>query len=334
MKKIDQDLVKRLLLTHSPSGNEFAIRELIKEEITNYVDEIFVDKLGNLIARKKADGPKIMLAAHMDQIGLMVTHIDDKGYIRFTNIGGFSPSIALSQKVIFRNGTVGVIASERIENLKDLTLEKLYIDIGANSRKDAEKRVSIGDVCTYHGEVIIDDNKIISHALDDRIGCYILIETLKKLVTAENDLYFVFTVQEEVGLRGAKTAAFAIDPDYGIALDVTATGDTPKCLPMAVELGSGPAVKVKDNSILCHPLIKDFMVKTAESNSIPYQLEVLEFGGTDGGAIHLTRLGVPTGVLSIPCRYIHSNCEMVFLTDIVNAMELLKKMLVKKIELE
>lgn len=327
MKDLDFNLLKRLLNTYSPSGNETAICELIKNEVKDHADEVYTDTLGNLIVRKKGNGKKVLLAGHMDQIGLMVTYIDDKGFIRFTNVGGISPSVIFSQRIIFENGTIGVVGCEKIDSLKDLTLDKLFIDIGASSKEEAEKKVSIGDVCVYYSEVIMDSKNIVAPALDDRIGCFIMIEILKTLKTYQNDIYFVFTVQEEVGTRGAKTAGYAIEPDIAISYDVTATGDTPKARLMDVKLGHGPAVKIKDNSILCHPRVKNLMIEVAEKNSIPYQLEVLEFGGTDSGAIHLTKSGVPSGVLSIPCRYIHSNCEMVSIDDISNAIKLSIKIL-------
>ena len=333
MISLNTNLLQKLLSTYGPSGHELNISNLITEEIQGLVDDIKIDSLGNLIAHKKGSGPKIMLAGHMDQIGLMVTHIDDNGFLRFTNIGGISPSISLSQRVVFANGTIGVIGCEHIDSLKDLKLEKLYIDIGAKDKNEAKEMVSIGDTCVYYNHPIIDDKKIISQAIDDRIGCFIMIEALKLLSNIENDLYFVFTAQEEVGLRGAKTAAYGIEPDIAIAFDVTATGDTPKAKLMDVKLGDGPAIKIKDNSILCHPKVKEYMIKIEKNNNIPYQLEVLEFGGTDSGAIHLSKTGVPSGVLSVPCRYLHSTCEMVFISDVKNTIELTKYILENNIEI-
>ncbi len=332
MKTMDLELLKSLLSVFSPSGNEMRVTELIKEEIKDYVDELHIDPLGNLIARKKGNGKRIMLAGHMDQIGLMVTFIDDKGFLRFTNVGGISPTITLSQRVVFENGTIGVVGSEKLDSIKDLSLDKLFIDIGASTKAEAEERITIGDVCVYHSEPLIDDKKVVSQGMDDRIGCYVMIEALKNMGSSNNDLYFVFTSQEEVGIRGAKTSAYTVDPDYGIALDVTATGDTPKAKPMAVSLGAGPAIKIRDNSLLSHPKVKNYMIQQAKKNNIPYQLEVLEFGGTDSGAIHLTKAGVPAGVLSIPTRYVHSNCEMVFLSDIENSIKLLVKLVENEIE--
>ncbi|MBU5293215.1 M42 family metallopeptidase [Anaerosalibacter bizertensis] len=327
----NSELVKKLVNIYSPSGDENNIREFIKDEIKDFVDEVEIDSLGNLIARKKGKGKKIMLAAHMDQIGLMVTDIDDKGFLRFTNIGGISPVLSLGQKVIFKNGTVGVIFAEPVDNIGKLKLENMFIDIGVLNKEEAEKKVSIGDICVYESGFSENDNVIFSKCLDDRIGCFVLIETLKRVKNSDNDLYFVFTVQEEVGLRGARTSAYKINPDLGIAIDVTSSGDTPKAKRFAVSLNKGTAIKVKDNSILTHPKVRELMTEVAEENSIPYQMEVLEFGGTDSGAIHLTREGIPTGAISIPTRYVHSTVEMSSKKDINYSVDLLVKLLEKTI---
>ncbi|MBV1818475.1 M42 family metallopeptidase [Anaerosalibacter bizertensis] len=327
----NSELAKKLVNIYSPSGDENNIREFIKDEIKDFVDEVEIDSLGNLIARKKGKGKKIMLAAHMDQIGLMVTDIDDKGFLRFTNIGGISPVLSLGQKVIFKNGTVGVIFAEPVDNIGKLKLENMFIDIGVLNKEEAEKKVSIGDICVYESGFSENDNVIFSKCLDDRIGCFVLIETLKRVKNSDNDLYFVFTVQEEVGLRGARTSAYKINPDLGIAIDVTSSGDTPKAKRFAVSLNKGTAIKVKDNSILTHPKVRELMAEVAEENSIPYQMEVLEFGGTDSGAIHLTREGIPTGAISIPTRYVHSTVEMSSKKDINYSVDLLVKLLEKTI---
>ena len=329
--KFNTELMKELVGIYGPSGNENIIRAYIEKEIKNYVDEIKVDSLGNLIARKKGKGKRIMIAAHMDQIGFMITDIDDEGFLRFTNIGGISPFITLSQQVVFENGTVGVISSEPMEDMSKLKLSNMFIDIGTMNKEETEKLVSIGDVCVYNSQYGENDNVIFSKCLDDRVGCYIAIETIKQIESPKNDLYFVFTVQEEVGLRGAKTSAYGIEPEIGIALDVTGSGDTPKAKTFAVGIGKGTAIKVKDNSILTHPKLRQLMVDIAKENNIPYQMEVLEFGGTDSGAIHLIKEGVPSGVISIPTRYIHSTIEMASKNDIANSMKLLIELLNKDI---
>jgi len=209
----------------------------------------------------------------------------------------------------------------------------MYIDIGATSYEEASKQVSIGDMAVYYSPLSDSNGRYIGGAMDNRAGCALLIQTIKELKDCQNDAYFVFSVQEEVGLRGAKTSAYAINPDIGIAVDVTSTGDTPKARTMAVELGKGPGIKVKDGSVICHPKVKDMMIERAEDKDIPYQLEVLEWGGTDAGAIHLTREGVPSGAVSVPCRYIHSANEMVDRDDLENGVKLLVAILEKEIEL-
>ena len=326
-------LLEELVGIYGPSSNERLIREYISNEIKDYADEIEVDALGNLIARKKGNGKKIMISAHMDQIGLMVIDIDEKGFVRFTNVGGISPIISLSQQVIFENGTVGVIYAEPIDDISKIKLENMYIDIGAFSQEEAKKKVSIGDICIYKSEFGENENVVFTSYLDDRVGCFVAIEALKSIKEPINDLYFVFSVQEEVGLRGAKTAAYKINPDIGIALDVTGHGDTPKAKRFAVGLNKGAAIKVKDRSIICHPKIRELLVELAKENNIPYQMEVLEFGGTDSGAIHINKEGVPSGVISIPSRYVHSTIEMASKSDILNCTRLLVKFLENNLDI-
>ncbi|MDI6600698.1 MAG: M42 family metallopeptidase [Thermoanaerobacteraceae bacterium] len=317
-------LLRRLISIYGPSGNEEEIKEAIKEEIKGYVDEIRADTMGNLIAVKKGNGPKVMLAAHMDQIGLIVTYIDDKGFLRFAPVGGFNVTDLVDRKVRFKNGTVGVVSYENeIKEIKDVTLNNMYIDIGASSREEAISMVKVGDVAVYYTPFGENNGKCTSCAMDNRAACALLVEVIKSLKDSPHEIYFVFTVQEELGLRGATTAAYAIEPYAAIAVDVTDTGDTPKSLPMAVKLGAGPAIKVLDQSVMVHPAIKNIMIEEAEKLGIPYQMEVLKTGGTDSGAIALSKSGVPTGCLSIPCRYIHSDSEMVDISDIENGVKLL-----------
>jgi putative aminopeptidase FrvX len=318
------DLINRLTDSFGVSGNEEGIRETIINEIKNDIQEINVDTLGNLFAIKRGKGKKIMVAAHMDEIGVMATYIDDNGFIRFSNIGGVSSFISVGQKVKFKNGTLGAVFYEdKLEDMKNLKLSKMYIDIGAKDKKDAEKSVRIGDVACFVGDTKKLGNMVVSKALDDRSGCAVLIKAIKELPETDNEIYFVFTVQEELGLRGAKTAAYQLKPDIAIALDVTATGDTPEANLMEVKCGNGPAIKIKDRSVICHPEIKNLLEESAKRLNIPYQFEVLEFGGSDPGAIHISAGGVPSGAISIPCRYVHSPVETASLQDIENAVKLL-----------
>ena len=199
----------------------------------------------------------------------------------------------------------------------------MYIDIGASSDREAMERVSIGDSAVFKGDLRITGDMVTSKALDNRIGVYILIEVLKKIKSPENDLYFVFTTQEELGLRGARAAANAICPDVGLAVDVTDTGDTPNCNPMAVKLGDGPCIKFMDNSIITHKEVNDALKASAENTQTPVQYEVLKFGGTDAGAIHTSGIGVKTGAVSVPTRYIHTPRETVNMKDVEGAINII-----------
>ena len=316
-------VIQQLTEAFGPSGYETEVTDLIKEMVEAYADEVRTDVLGNVIAIKKGsqEGRDVMFAAHTDEIGLVVTFIDDKGFLRFANVGGVSVSTLVGNRVRFAGGAIGVIYQEK-GAWKDLTLDKLYIGIGAETKEEAQKMVRLGEFGIFHREFTDLGNRLIAKAMDDRIGCVVLIEALKKIQNPKNTLYFVFTAQEEVGLRGARTAAYGIDPDLGIALDVTLTGDMPEAMRMEVALGKGAAIKVKDSSLVVHPKVKDLLVQLAEENSIPYQMEVLERGGTDAGAIHLTKAGVPSGAISIPTRYVHSPSEMVDIRDVQACVDL------------
>jgi endoglucanase len=328
-------LIQLLTETFSPSGYETAIREVIRKEIKPLADEVRVDALGNLIARRGAkgkNGKRIMLAAHMDEIGLMVTHIDENGFIRFTGLGGIRLGALTGSRVRFIDGTPGVIGTDRLTDMsKAVTLEQCFIDVGATSKKDCP--VKVGDVCAFERPFLDLGKRLVAKSMDDRIGCVVIIEALRALKSTPHELYFVFTTQEEVGLRGATTSAFGVDPDIGLAVDVTGTGDTPKGSKMEVALGKGPAVKVKDAGMLADSRVVGWMVRTAEKNKIPYQREVLEGGSTDARAIQLARSGVPAGCLSVPTRYVHSPSEMVDYDDVQNSVKLLVTLLNAPIDL-
>jgi putative aminopeptidase FrvX len=317
------ELIRTLTETYGPAGNETRIRQVLRDMVKGKVDELKVDALGNLIAlRKGKGGKKVMLAAHMDEIGIVVNYVDEKGFLRFSALGGVFPHTLLGNRVEFENGVVGVIGVEKLESPDKVpTFDKLYIDVGAESREDCP--VKVGDIGVFSRPLIAQGQRLIAKAFDDRIGCAVLVKLLEEIGDCEHDLYIVFTVQEELGLRGAVTSAYGIAPDVGIAVDVTRTGDTPEAPKMAVALGKGPAVKVKDARMISHPGVRQALIRAAEQNGIPYQLEVLEGGTTDAAAIQLTREGIPTGVISIPCRYIHTPSEMVDLRDVENAVRLL-----------
>lgn len=316
-------VIKQLTEAFGPSGYETEVTGLIKTMVEEYVDEIKTDVLGNLFAIKKGSqgGRTIMFAAHTDEIGIVVTHIDDKGFLRFGNVGGVGISTLVGNRVRFAGGAVGAIYQEK-GSWKELTIDKLYIDIGAENKEEALQKVKLGEFGIFHREFEDLGDRLIAKSMDDRVGCAVLIDALKKIRNPKNTLYFVFTSQEEVGLRGARTAAYGLEPDLGIALDVTLTGDMPEARRMEVSLGKGAAIKVKDSSLITHPKVKDLLVNLAEENKIPYQMEVLEAGGTDAGAIHVTKAGVPSGAISIPTRYVHSPSEMVDIRDVKACVDL------------
>jgi tetrahedral aminopeptidase len=322
-------LIKKLVEAYGPSGREAGIREMVRAEIKPNCDYLTVDPLGNLIGvvRQKAKtGKKIMLAAHMDEIGVMVSHIDDHGFARFASIGWVNPLTSIGDRVRFADGRIGVIGMETREDEKSRPAnEHLYIDVGAASRETCPVRV--GDTAIFDRPLSEAGSRLIAKSMDDRIGVAILIETLRRLKRTPHEIQAVFTVQEEVGTRGAQTAAYQLGPDIGIAVDVTLTGDTPRGEKMNVALGKGPAVKVRDSGMIADPRIVEWMVERSTAARIPYQREVLEMGSTDARAIQLSRAGVATGCLSIPCRYVHSPSEMVDMGDVESAVNLLISML-------
>ena len=325
------ELIRKLVEAYGPSGVEEQVRAVIRAEVEPLADELRVDPLGSLIVRKQGEGQRIALSAHMDEIGVMVTYVDEKGFARFTRIGGLRTLTCVGARVAFADGTVGIIGIERKRRdiSKVPTFEQLYIDVGATSRDDCPVRV--GDAAVFVRPFVRVDGaqgtRLVAKAMDDRIGCAVLIETLRRLEHTSYDAYFVFSVQEEVGLRGARTATYGIDPDLAIAVDVTPTGDMPESRPMAVELGKGPAVKMQDREMIAHPAVRDMLIQRAEQAKIPYQREVLIWGSTDAAAMQVTRAGVPAGCLSIPCRYVHSPSEMVDEQDVENSVRLLLEVL-------
>lgn len=327
------ELLKKLTQANAPSGNEERLHQIITEEIKNYVDEITIDPLGNLIAHKKGAGPRVMFAAHMDEIGFVVTYIEENGFIRVSNIGGISPVASAYQRVIFENGVVGIMVLESGTAFADIAVKKLIVDIGARSRKEAEKKVKIGDCLAVMPELTrLSSGRYAAKAFDDRLACAVLSEVIRRGRKPAYDTYYVFTVQEEVGCRGSKPAAYAIAPDYAIAVDVTATGDTVGAAPMAVKLGKGAAIKIKDSSVLCSALMVDALTGLAKEAGIPYQYEVLVSGGTDTSSMQTARAGAHAGAVSIPTRYIHSPVETVDIKDVRACADLLEAAAVKGIK--
>ena len=332
-----KNLIQKLTETFSPSGFESAVRDVIRAEVAPYADEIRVDAIGNLIVRKGPDGNvenarKIMIAAHMDEIGIIASHIDDKGFVRFAAIGGVFPRNLPGGRVRFFNGTPGVIGVEPLDKPTETPpLEKCYIDVGASSNKNHP--IKIGDVAGFDRSFIDMGDKLVAKAMDDRIGCAVAIEALKALKSTPHNVFFVFTTQEEVGTRGAETSAYGIDPDLGFSIDVTMWGDSPNQRGLDVHLGKGPAIKIKDGGMLSDPRIVNWMISSADKAKLPYQREVLLGGTTDARAMQLVRAGVPVGCISIPCRYVHSPSEMVDYRDVQNAVKLIDVMLSGPVEI-
>ena len=315
-----KDTVKLLACAYGPAGREDNIAALIANELRPYVDEVRRDVLGNLIGFKKGtSGKTVMLSAHMDQIGLIVLDIDENGFLRFAPVGGVSPAVTACREVVFENGTRGIVYFENKKHtVGDIKTEDMFIDIGCTSREEALTHVSIGDICIYAPHFVDMGLRIACGALDDRVCCAVILEALKTLDTP-HDLYVVFTVQEEVGTRGAQTAAYAIKPDFSLNLDVTMSADTPECPVLPMKLGKGAAVKYMDRSAVYTRPVIEFMRSVAERNSIDIQSEILRAGGTDGGVIQSSRGGVAAGCISIPTRYIHSPIETVDLSDCIEA---------------
>ena len=309
--------LRALNACHGPSGDEGEVAAALERLAAPYADECRRDTLGNLIVRRKGEGPKVMFSAHMDSIGMIVTHIDDKGFLRFGKLGGLAPHEILSAPIRFANGTRGLVALENKVEAKEMKLEHLYLDIGARSREEAQQLVQVGDTAVFDTPCFVSAGRIAGPYLDNRLSCVALLMALERLKESPNDLYFVFSVQEELGLRGARTAAFGIDPDYGVAVDVTCPDDEVGADHTgSTALGAGAAIKVMDHSVICHPQMVSQLEALAKARGIPCQRDVMQAGGTDAGAIHQARSGVVTGGISIPCRYTHMPMELSDLGDV------------------
>jgi endoglucanase len=319
------------------AGREEEVRNLMVKLLKPHADEVVVDRLENVIAVKKGkpDKPKVMLAAHMDEVGLMVKTITKEGFLQFTKMGGIDDRILMAQKVNIlteKEKLPGVVGSKpphiqkEEERKKIVTYDELFIDIGAKNREDAKQMgVKIGDPIAFDAKYVkLGDDAVMGKAFDDRVGCAALIEAVKQVQDTECTVYAVGTVQEELGLRGAGTAAFRVDPDVGIALDVTIAGDVPgvREFDTSVKMGKGPSLTVSDSGLITHPKVLRLLMDAAEENKIAFQLETGLMGATDAARISLTRQGVPSGTISIPTRYIHSPAGLISLKDAENTAKL------------
>lgn len=343
------DLLKKLCETPGIPSREEKMREIVIEELRPLVDSLSIDAMGNVIGIKKGKTPKgkkksvsrrVMLAAHMDEIGFMVKFIDDKGFIRLQPVGGWDPRVMVAQRV-YVHGFKGqqflgalMPASKPIHMLtpeemnKPPKIEEMYVDIGLSGDK-VKEQVEIGDMITMARTCERMGDLVVSKTLDNRVSVFAMIEALREVGDHQCDILAVATTQEEVGLRGATTAAYTLNPDVAVALDVTIANDFPGPgeSEQVTKLGKGAAIKVMDSSLICHPKLVRHFRDVADANSIPYQLEVLPRGGTDAGGIQRVREGIPAFTLSIPSRYVHSVNESAAVADIEAAISLLARYL-------
>ena len=320
-------LIEELCSVFGPSGQEEQIREVISRLLEGLVDTVQTDGLGNLIARRRPTasahhGKRVMLAAHMDEIGVMVTHVDAQGFCRFTTVGGVLTNTLIGSRVHFANGVEGAFGLEGSPLARERpTLQKMFLDVGASAKENA--RVQVGDTAVFRSAFGAVGDRLFAPNLDDRIGCAVLIQALRELENSPHEILAVFTAQEEVGARGATTAGYGLAPEIVLAIDVTATGDFPQATPMEVALGKGPAIKIMDRRMITHPTVRRWLESTAQAHDLPYQLEVLEYGSTDASAVQISRAGVPAGTISLPCRYVHTPSQVADYNDARNAVRLL-----------
>lgn len=330
-------LLRELTEASGVSGNEKEVRDLIITEIKDYVSSYKVDRIGNIIAHKKGkdNGKKLMITAHMDEVGLIVTEIDNMGLLKFITVGGIDKRILVSKTVLVgKDKILGVIGAKPIhlqkkeERTKALNLDELYIDIGASTKEEAEGKVNVGDYVLFSTEYTeFGDGLIKAKALDNRVGCSLLIDLIKEV--EDVDFYAVFTVMEEVGLVGAGPAAYEVDPDIAIILEGTLCYDMPKLDTHLIPtyLDKGPAISLIDRTTIYNKEFRDRIVVIAEENNIPYQFRKTSMGGNDSGKIHIAKEGALTTTISVPCRYIHSPVSVMSRNDYNNTFALLKAIL-------
>ncbi|MBN2014968.1 MAG: M42 family metallopeptidase [Candidatus Altiarchaeota archaeon] len=339
------ELLKQLCEAAGISGYEKNVAEVMKRELAKTCDKVEIDGFGNIIATKGKGKTTIMIAAHMDEIGLMVKHIDEKGFLNFIKIGGIDDRVLIDQRVNIRTkkGDIcGIVGSKpphlqkEEEKKKIVKHDELFIDIGAKDQREAQKMVEVGDPVIFEPNFgQLTKEVYYGKAIDNRLGCYILLKVMEGIPkNIKSRIYAVGTVQEEVGLKGARVSAFKLNPDYAFAVDTTIAGDTPniKKTESSLKIGHGPAITITEASgrgVITHPRLREFLTKTAKKYKIPYQVDVLEGGMTDGAVIYLTREGIPTGVVSIASRYIHGATGVFNMKDVENAIRLLTKALIE-----
>jgi endoglucanase len=337
-----RELLEKLSNAHGVSGFEDDVREVLRSELEEYVDEIKIDSLGNLFCVKNGGELEIMVASHIDEIGMIVKYIDDKGFIRVSTLGGWFDQTALNQRVVLhgeKGRVYGVLGCKPPHLMKDderkkvIQIRDMFVDIGASSKDEVvEMGINVGTPITVDREFrVLNKSRVTGKAFDNRAGVAMMVEAIRQ-TNSSATIYAVGTVQEEVGLKGARISAYAIEPDVAIATDVCVSADFPgaESSYMDVKLGSGPAITVVDASgrgLIASKKIIDWLKTTAQRFEIPYQMEVADGGTTDATAIHLTKAGIPSGVVSVPARYIHTPVEVLDLSDLVNGSRLVARSL-------
>ena len=336
--QLNEELFRKLVTTPGISGREERIRDVVKAELEPLVDELKVDRLGNIIATRRGEGPRVMLCAHMDAIGFLVRHIDEKGFLRISPVGGFDPRVLVMQRCLVqgKEDIIGVISPmqkpihllEDEDRKKSPKMENLFVDLFLAADR-VKELVSVGDPVSLYREPLVTKDVVVAPYLDDRLSVYVLIEALKKAKDVKAEIVAVVSVQEEVGVRGAITSAYGIEPDVGVALDVTIASDVPGVDPsdQVTEMGQGTGVGVMDSMAISDPrLVKRFR-ELADDEGIKYQLDILLGGGTDAAAMQMSRAGVPVITLGPPCRYVHTVNEAAHVDDIEDSIRLLTKFL-------
>lgn len=335
---MDQGLFERLATTPGVSGREERIRQVVTEVLEDLVDEVNVDRLGNVIGVRRGNRPRVMLSAHMDSIGFLAKHIDDKGFIWVSPVGGFDPRTLNAQRVLVsgnkeyvglmspKSKPIHVLSDE--ERKKAPQIEDIFVDVMAPA-DEVKANVPLGSPITFYREPVFNDHSFSAPYLDDRLGVYVLLQALKEARDTAVEIHAVVSVQEEVGLRGARTSAYEIDPDLGVALDITLATDTPGSDPTQVvtELGKGVGITIMDGSSIADPRLVDRFKTVAEKHNIDYQLEILPKGGTDAGTIQMARAGVPVITISPPVRYVHTSNEMASIQEVDASVELMARFL-------
>jgi len=330
-------LLQQLSDAFGPPNDETDVKTILRQELSAVADQIKEDALGNLLISLDGDKryPRVMLAAHMDEVAFLVTHIETTGFLRFHTLGGITPHVMPGQRIRLRgtHGPVsGIIGTKPPHIMSDedrkrlVPLDDLFMDVGANSESEVKsKGIDIGTVGVFDVKFQdLGNGYLLGKAFDDRVGCAVMVQVLKNLQALNRRVVAVGTVQEEVGLRGARVAAWQVDPQYGLALEGSFTADVPGSKPhqISAKLQSGPVIAIADRTTLTHPTIFTTLIQVGKQHKIPYQFKKLPRGGTDAGAIHLTKAGIPSGTVAVPCRYIHGPASILHVSDYKNTIQL------------